>query len=123
MAQIRIFPAKILTVIDGDTVVASLDLGFELSKSPTHMRLAGIDAPEKMTEPGVKVKHWLEVRIAEAEMKKDSVEVRTLTHHEDKYGRILGDLLLGGKSVSEEMLLLGLVRPYDGGKKLPWPVG
>src|SRR5262245_43573316 len=42
--------AVIVRVIDGDTVVAHLDLGWHTWRHDEHVRLSGIDAPER-TDP------------------------------------------------------------------------
>jgi len=38
--------AYVFRVIDGDSIVVNIDLGFGVWKSEQHLRLAGIDAPE-----------------------------------------------------------------------------
>ena len=40
------YKANIVRVIDGDTVVADIDLGFDVWLRKEHLRLVGIDAPE-----------------------------------------------------------------------------
>lgn len=40
-----VFSAKILRVVDGDTIEADLDLGFRVHYV-AHLRIAGIDTPE-----------------------------------------------------------------------------
>lgn len=41
------YQAEIVRVIDGDTVVANIDLGFRTWLHDEHLRLYGIDAPER----------------------------------------------------------------------------
>jgi len=77
---------KITEVIDGDTI-----------KGPrkTFIRLAGVDAPEMGTKGGAAAKNEL----------KDMVLGKTVSYTEDamSYGRIVGEVKLGGKSVNKEM--------------------
>ena len=44
--------ATLERVIDGDTVVLNIDLGFNVTLTGVHMRIYGIDCPEKNTEEG-----------------------------------------------------------------------
>lgn len=44
-------PAQVVRVIDGDTVIVVADLGWRV-KIETAVRVDGMDAPEKSTEPG-----------------------------------------------------------------------
>jgi endonuclease YncB( thermonuclease family) len=45
-------PGKVVRVIDGDTVVVDLDLGWRVFKNLEHVRIDGINAPEIRTEEG-----------------------------------------------------------------------
>lgn len=45
------FAATLLRVIDGDTIRASVDLGFRITRD-IGLRLEGIDAPEMSTDAG-----------------------------------------------------------------------
>ena len=50
---------QITRVIDGDTVDADIDLGFDISLTK-RIRLAGIDAPESRTSDANEKKYGLE---------------------------------------------------------------
>lgn len=41
------YKAYIVRIVDGDTVVANIDLGFEVWRHDEHLRLFGIDTPER----------------------------------------------------------------------------
>lgn len=45
-------PATVVRVIDGDTVVVDLDLGWRVYRNDEHIRVAGIDSPELSTPEG-----------------------------------------------------------------------
>lgn len=45
-------PATVVRVIDGDTVVVDLDLGWRVYRNREHLRIAGINAPELSTAAG-----------------------------------------------------------------------
>jgi len=101
------FEAVVDEVIDGDTVMVSCsfrDFSFPI-------RFRDVDAPE-MSEGGEVAKSWLECRMPA------SSRVRVLIDRDNrvgKYGRLLGAVLVNGMVVADEMLYLGLVRPF--GKK------
>jgi hypothetical protein len=72
-------------VIDGDTVIAKIDLGFR-TWIETKLRLRGIDAPEATSARGLKAKLFLEKIIPKAS------EIVVKTYKDDKYGRFLADI-------------------------------
>ena len=59
---------KVVKVVDGDTIDAVIDLGFDLTKKE-RIRLAGIDTPESRTRDleekamGLEAKEYLSMRL------------------------------------------------------------
>jgi micrococcal nuclease len=49
------YRARVVRVIDGDTIVATLDLGLRVSTT-VHLRVRGVDTPEMSTPEGRVVK-------------------------------------------------------------------
>lgn len=100
-------------VIDGDTVVISIDLGNKTTWRDS-FRLAGIDTPERgqpgFDEAADRLRNLLGAGLSRAE-----------THKPDKYGRWLVTLWVptdGGELCANEIMLSeGLARPYHGGAK------
>ena len=108
-------------VVDGDTIDADIDLGFDISLTK-RIRLAGIDTPESRTkdlaekELGIDAKNWLKHRLEDAE----DIIIRTqLPDSTEKYGRIIGNLYINGEdtSLNNQMITEGYALPYDGGTK------
>ena len=108
-------------VVDGDTIDASIDLGFDISLTK-RIRLAGIDTPESRTkdlkekELGIDAKNWLKHRLEGAE----DIIIRTeLPDSTEKYGRIIGHLYINGEdaSLNNQMITEGYALEYDGGTK------
>ena len=108
-------------VVDGDTIDADIDLGFDISLTK-RIRLAGIDTPESRTkdlkekELGIDAKEWLKHHL------KDSFDIVIRTEKPDsteKYGRIIGHLFINGQdeSLNNQMITEGYALPYDGGTK------
>jgi micrococcal nuclease len=117
-------------VIDGDTVDCLLDLGFQIKLSD-RIRLYGIDTPESRTRNkvekrlGLAAKVRLQELIAEANKisKRRDITVRTHKDAKGKFGRILGDIFVNGKSCSDKLIEEGHARAYFGGAKErlgPW---
>ena len=108
-------------VVDGDTIDADIDLGFDISLTK-RIRLAGIDTPESRTkdlaekELGIDAKNWLKHRLEEA---KDIIIRTQLPDSTEKYGRIIGNLYINGEDVplNQQMITEGYALPYDGGTK------
>ena len=108
-------------VVDGDTIDADIDLGFDISLTK-RIRLAGVDTPESRTkdlkekELGIDAKNWLKHRLEGAE----DIIIRTeLPDSTEKYGRIIGNLYINGEdaSLNNQMITEGYALKYDGGTK------
>jgi micrococcal nuclease len=90
-------PATVLRVVDGDTLMLKLDLGWHISYE-ARCRLIGVNAPELDTDEGVAARLWVINRLNEAgvyHISNDPVQPVTLVSHAlDKYGRPLGQILV-----------------------------
>jgi micrococcal nuclease len=108
-------------VVDGDTIDADIDLGFDISLTK-RIRLAGVDTPESRTTDanekklGLESKEWLKKRVEGA---KDIIIRTELPDSTEKYGRIIGHLFINGEEISlnNQMITEGFAWPYDGGTK------
>jgi len=108
-------------VVDGDTIDADIDLGFDISLTK-RIRLAGIDTPESRTSDanekkyGLESKDWLKKRCENA---KDILIKTELPDSTEKYGRIIGHLFINGEEISlnNQMIAEGYAWNYDGGTK------
>jgi micrococcal nuclease len=112
---------EIHKVVDGDTIDADIDLGFDISLTK-RIRLAGVDTPESRTADanekkyGLESKDWLKKRCENA---KDILIKTELPDSTEKYGRIIGHLFINGEPISlnEQMIVSGYAWEYDGGTK------
>ena len=101
------YRATIRRVVDGDTVDVTLDLGFNILYN-SRIRLLGIDTPESRTrdlvekEAGLRAKDRVEGLCPPGSI----VTLRTTIDKGDKYGRILGEIFVGGVVQSVNQLLL-----------------
>lgn len=106
------YSATVTRVIDGDTVVLDVDLGFRIRHQVT-ARLDGIDAPELHTGGGGLAKMALVGLVSGRTLRADTVMDRT-----EKYGRVLVTLFLeDGSTANQAMLDSGNARPYSGGHR------
>jgi endonuclease YncB( thermonuclease family) len=115
------YPYKVLRVIDGDTVeIEATFLPKELG-SKLHVRVLGVDTPEKgflakcpqENELSLKAKDFTHDKIASA--KEVLIDIKKW----DKYGgRVLGDIFIDGKSLTNLLIENNFGVPYYGKKKV-----
>ena len=112
---------QILKVVDGDTIDASIDLGFDISLEK-RIRLAAVDTPESRTADanekkyGLQSKEWLKHKVENAK----NILIKTeLPDSTEKYGRIIGHLFINDQetSLNDQMIIEGYAWTYDGGTK------
>ena len=91
------YHAKVINVVDGDTIVVDIDLGFNVVLSNQSVRLLGVDTPESRTSDKIEKVFGL----ASKEYAKEFVEnckkqIILRTHKSDdseKFGRLLGEII------------------------------
>ena len=91
------YHATVTNVIDGDTIVVDIDLGFSVVLSDQSVRLLGVDTPESRTSDKTEKVFGL----ASKDYTKSFVEacgknVIVRTHKSDdseKFGRLLGEII------------------------------
>jgi micrococcal nuclease len=86
------YKAKIISVYDGDTCRADIDLGLGLWMHNEKLRLLRIDAPElrgKNREAGLAARDFLRALVLDKE-----VFIQTKKDRRGKYGRYLAELWL-----------------------------
>ena len=104
-----IYRAKLERVVDGDTLDASIDLGFDVIVRK-RIRLVGINTPEvrgEEREEGLKSRDWLREKILDKQ-----ITLRTAKDRKGKYGRWLGAVILHSTNINQEMISLGLAEKY-----------
>lgn len=112
------YRAKVLNVVDGDTIDVQIDLGFDTYRNE-RIRLAEVDTPEIRTKNAdvKKVGLSAKVRVIELILNKDVI-IKTEKDKTEKYGRYLGTVILeNGRSLNDLLVSEGLAMVYSGGKK------
>ena len=110
--------AEILRVVDGDTLLVEAQ-PWPQQTMEVYVRIRGIDAPELKSKCEALRAAGQDARQALEALAAQSSRVQLTRISGDKYfGRIVADvILLDGHSVADGLLLAGLVRTYDGGRK------
>ena len=120
-----IYRATLDRVVDGDTVDALIDVGFDIWFKK-RIRFVGIDTWESRTRDLEEKKKG---KLAKARTKELLEKVssksgyfRLKSHGLGKYGRVLGEIFIMDKdgkqwSVNETLISEGHAYVYDGGKK------
>tara|TARA_B100000424_G_scaffold219712_1_gene178294 strand:- start:2628 stop:3071 length:444 start_codon:yes stop_codon:yes gene_type:complete len=111
--------SKVTKVVDGDTIDVIIDMGFDIMYK-SRVRLFGIDTPESRTrnldekKRGLLAKKYLQ----EALKAGKTLSIKTYKDNETgKFGRILGDVFIDGKSVNAQMVKDFMAVPYTGQSK------
>ena len=112
-------------VIDGDTVDATIDLGFDTWKK-TRIRFYGINTPESRTRDLEEKARGLAAKDRLKNILEGAKTIQLTSHGVGKYGRCLGELnvdVIDGKecltlvNVNELLIKEGHAVAYDGGKR------
>ena len=120
------YNAKCVRVVDGDTIDAEIDLGFDI-KVKKRIRLGGINAPESRTRNKVEKKLGLAAKERLKEIMDGAANCFELESSEiGKFGRVIGKLhidKIAGKDVitkvcvNDCLVKEGYAVEYDGGKR------
>ena len=104
-------------VVDGDTVDATIDLGFDTWKK-TRIRFYGINAPESRTRDLEEKKKGLAAKERLIEILKANENKFVLkSHGVGKYGRCLGELFVEDKNINQTLIAEGHAVEYYGGAR------
>ena len=111
--------AEILRVIDGDTILVAAR-PWPQQTVEVYVRIRGIDAPELKSKCHSVRQAGGDARQALEALTQASATIHLVNITGDKYfGRIVADVVLpDGRNAGSDLLLTGLVEPYDGGRKL-----
>lgn len=118
-----IYDAVITRVIDGDTVAFQAPFLPAPLKQELSIRVFGVDTPEK----GFRAQCPSEDQRGQAATAFTKAQINASTKRQvilmdwDKYGgRVLGDVVLDGKSLRQMLITNGFAREYYGEAKQSW---
>lgn len=112
------YRAKVINVVDGDTVDVDIDLGFDIILRDERVRIMNIDTPETRTTDRVeklfgnlateRVKELLDGNvILYTKLNKQGEDMR------GKFGRVLGDFKIGDKLLTDILVEEGHAVKYN----------
>ena len=119
----EVYDFEITRVIDGDTVAFRADFLPAPLKQELSIRVYGVDTPEKSWRGkceseqalGEKASKFTKKLIAEGKV------IKVAIYKWDKFGgRVLGDVIIDGKSLRHALIDKGYAREYYGDKKESW---
>ena len=114
------YKARLLRVVDGDTVDAMVDLGFNVWIKQ-RIRLYGVDTWECRTRDKEEKKKGLAAKAFTKEMLGEPKlgRFKVVSHGVGKYGRVLGEIYVEGQlnSLNDLLKANGHAYSYYGGKK------
>ena len=119
------YNAKVIRVVDGDTVDALVDLGFSTFKK-VRIRMMGINAPESRTRDMEEKAKGLAAKDRVKQLLAGCENITLVSHGVGKFGRCLGELMLDKVDGKEKLTLVSLNKlliseghavEYHGGKR------
>ena len=120
-----IYRGKLERVVDGDTIDALIDVGFDIWIKK-RIRYSGIDTWESRTRDLEEKAKGLEAKARNKELlekvSSKSGYFRLKSHGVGKYGRVLGEIFIEDKdgkqyNINKILISEGHAYIYDGGKK------
>jgi len=119
------YKISLLKVVDGDTIDAEIDLGFDI-KVKKRVRFMGINAPESRTKDLEEKARGLAAKDRVKQLLEGCKNITLKSHGVGKFGRCLGELHLDVIDGQEKLTLVSLnellineghATEYDGGKR------
>ena len=116
---------KLLRVVDGDTIDAEIDLGFDV-KIKKRIRFMGINAPESRTKDLEEKAKGLAAKDRVKQLLEGCKNIQLHSHGIGKFGRCLGEIhidMVDGsekltlESLNELLISEGHAVKYFGGKR------
>ena len=120
-----IYRGKLERVVDGDTIDALIDVGFDIWIKK-RIRYSGVDTWESRTRDLEEKAKGLEAKARNKELlekvSSKSGYFRLKSHGVGKYGRVLGEIFIEDKdgkqyNINKTLISEGHAYIYDGGKK------
>ena len=119
------YKISLLKVVDGDTIDAEIDLGFDI-KTKKRIRFMGINTPESRTRDLEEKARGLAAKERVKQLLEGCDNIQLNSHGVGKFGRCLGEILLDKVDGKEKMTLVSLNKllvneghavEYNGGKR------
>lgn len=109
------YKATVKRIIDGDTLVLDIDLGFYMFMNETKIRLYGLDTPEMNSEdPLLRLQAIMATRYLFDNLQVgEKVVIKTILDKREKYGRLLATIIKkDGLNINEGLIQNKLAISY-----------
>ena len=119
------YKISVLKVVDGDTIDAEIDLGFDI-KVKKRIRFMGVNAPESRTKDLEEKARGLAAKDRVKALLEGCDNIQLKAHGVGKFGRCLGEIMLDMVDGQEKLTLVSLnellineghATEYHGGKR------
>ena len=121
--EFEVYDFEITRIIDGDTVEFKADFLPAPLKPVLSIRVYGVDTPEKSWRGQCDKEKKLGEEASKFTTKviKEAKKVQVAIMHWDKFGgRVIGDIIIDGESLTKMLIENGYAREYYGDKKVSW---
>ncbi len=121
--DMEIYDFEITRVIDGDTVAFRADFLPAPLKQELSIRVYGVDTPEKSWRAECESEAAWGERASQftKDQLNGATKLQVAIYKWDKFGgRVLGDIIIDGKSLRYMLIENGFAREYYGTKKESW---
>jgi endonuclease YncB( thermonuclease family) len=121
--EMKVYNYEITRVIDGDTVAFRADFLPDPLKQELSIRVYGVDTPEKSwrAECDSEAKWGEKASQFTKDQLNGATKIQVAIYKWDKFGgRVLGDIIIDGKSLRYMLIDNGFAREYYGDKKETW---
>jgi len=109
------YKATVKRIIDGDSLVLDIDLGFYMFMNETKIRLYGLDTPEMNSEdPLLRLQAIMATRYLYDNLQVgEKVTIKTVFDKREKYGRLLATIITkDGLNINEGLIQNKLAVSY-----------
>ena len=111
---------EVSSIYDGDTIRVTIRSWPAVVGERIPMRLYGIDTPEMSDKRPRVYKLARSAKQFTVSQLRSAKRIELRQIRRDKYFRLLAEVWVDGRNLSELLLKAGLAKPYYGGKKTSW---
>lgn len=112
--------SEVTSIYDGDTFRCTIKGYPPIIGERIGIRIAGVDCPE-MKDKRQNIKNLArQAKQYTVKRLREGKEIKLVNMRRGKYFRIVADVIIDGKSLSQELIDNGLAKPYGGGTKEKW---
>lgn len=111
---------EVSSIYDGDTIRVTIRAWPAVAGERVPVRLYGIDTPEMRDKRPRVYQLARSAKQFSVEQLRNAKRIELRKIRRDKYFRLLAEVWVDGRNLSELLLKAGLAKPYFGGKKVSW---